>query len=76
MTHNADCTDAQEDVVVSTVASSLTTAQRWVPNDSATITAPAGGTLAGTVTFQLFTNATCSGTAKYTQDVAVSGASG
>ena len=75
VTHNADCADAQEDVVVSTVASSLTTAQRWVPNDSATVSAPAGGALAGTVTFELFTNATCTGTAKYTQEVAVSGTS-
>jgi len=33
----------------------MTTAQRWVPNDSATITAPAGtGNLAGTVTFTLY----------------------
>ena len=37
--------------------SSLTTAQTWVPNDSATISAPAGsGNLAGTVSFALYAN--------------------
>jgi len=74
-THNADCADAEEDVVVTTVASSISTAQRWLPNDSATISAAAGGNLAGSVRFELFTNGTCTGTAVYTQDVAVSGAS-
>jgi hypothetical protein len=47
---------------------SMDTAQRFVPNDSATITvASGGGNLAGTVVFKLFVNnATCSGTADYT----------
>jgi hypothetical protein len=75
ITHNAACTDTNEDVTVTTVASSLSTAQKWVPNDSATVSAPAGGNLAGTVTFKLYTNGTCSGTAVYSEDVAVSGAS-
>ena len=35
-THNAACTDTNEDVTVNTVPSSMTTAQNWVPNDSAT----------------------------------------
>jgi hypothetical protein len=74
-THNADCSDANEDVVVTSVASSMTTAQTWVPNDSATISAPAGGNLAGTVSFDLFANATCTGTATYSTTAAVSGAS-
>jgi hypothetical protein len=60
LTHNADCSDtAHEDVLVSTVASSMTTAQRWVPNDSATISAPAGGNLAGTVSFKLYASNDC-----------------
>ena len=59
-THNADCTDADEDVVVNTVASSLTSAQSWVPNDSVTVSAPAGsGTLAGTVSFALYASSDC-----------------
>lgn len=75
-THNADCTDTDEDVVVSTVASSLTSAQRWVPNDSVTVSAPAGGNLSGKVTFTLYDDATCTGTVVYGPfDATVSGAS-
>ncbi len=59
LTHNADCTDAEEDVTVTNVASSMTTAQRWVPNDSATISAPAGGNLAGDVSFKLYASDDC-----------------
>jgi len=60
VTHNADCTDANEDVVVTSVPSSLTSAQSWVPNDSVTISAPAGsGNLAGTVSFALYASSDC-----------------
>ena len=42
------------------MASSLTSAQSWVPNDSATISAPAGsGNLAGTVSFDLYAYGDC-----------------
>ncbi len=75
-THNADCTDANEDVVVNTVASTLSSEQTWVPNDSATVSAPAGGDLAGTVTFTLYPSLDCTGTAVLpAEDVAVAGAS-
>jgi hypothetical protein len=74
-THNADCTDTNEDVTVNTVASSMTTAQTWVPRDSATISAPAGGDLAGTVFFDLYKSSDCSGTAIYSSTAGVSGAS-
>jgi hypothetical protein len=74
-TFNGDCSDANEDVVVFTVASSMTSAQSFIPNDSATISAPAGGSLAGSVSFDVYESADCSGTAIYHQDVAVSGAS-
>jgi hypothetical protein len=74
--HNTDCSDANEDVVVQSVASSLSSEQSFIPNDEATVSAPAGsGNLAGTVTFELFESSDCSGTAIYTKDVAVSGAS-
>ncbi|HKX66844.1 MAG TPA: hemagglutinin, partial [Intrasporangium sp.] len=74
--HNTACTDTNEDVVVNTVASSLTSAQTWVPSDSVTVSAPAGGNLAGTVLFEFFTNGTCNGTAAYTSPLrTVSGAS-
>ena len=60
--HNADCTDANEDVVVSTVASTLSSAQNWLPNDSVTVSAPAGsGDLDGTVSFDLYASADCTG---------------
>jgi hypothetical protein len=75
ITHNAACTDTNEDVTVTSVASSMTTAQSWVPNDSATISAPAGGSLAGTVSFELFANATCTGSSIYSTTASVSGSS-
>lgn len=78
LTHNAACTDNNEDVTVLTVASSMTTAQRWVPNDSATISAPAGGNLAGTVSFELYASSDCAvggDSAIYSTTAAVSGAS-
>lgn len=64
-THNAACTDANEDVVVQTVTPGLATAQKWVPNDDATITATAGGDLTGSVSFTLFPSTDCTGTAVY-----------
>ncbi|MCY4727891.1 hypothetical protein NYO98_16515 [Nocardioides sp. STR2] len=75
-THNASCADTNEDVVVSTVPSSLTSAQRWVPNDSVTVSAPAGsGNLAGTVSFDLYASSDCTGNAVYSTTESVSGAS-
>jgi hypothetical protein len=66
VTHNADCADEDENVVVNTVPSTLETAQSWVPNDSATISAPAGsGDLDGTVTFTLYESGDCTGTVLY-----------
>lgn len=74
-THNSGCNDAAEDVVVTSVKSSMTSAQSFIPNDSATVSAPAGGALAGTVTFKLYESSDCSGTAILTQQKPVSGAS-
>jgi hypothetical protein len=74
-THNATCTDSNEDVVVTSVASSMTSAQSFIPNDSATVSAPQGGALAGTVTFKLYESNNCSGTAILTESRPVSGAS-
>jgi hypothetical protein len=66
-THNADCEDSNEDVAVLSVPSSLTSAQRWTPNDSVTITVPAGsGNIVGNVDFKLYASADCSGSAIYT----------
>jgi hypothetical protein len=74
-TFNGDCSDANETVVVKSVKSSMASAQSFIPNDSATISAPQGGNLAGSVKFEVFESSDCSGTAIYTQTVAVSGAS-
>jgi len=74
-TFNGDCSEATETVHVTSVASSMTSAQSFIPNDSATVTAPAGGDLAGSVTFMVFESTDCTGSALYTQTVPVSGAS-
>jgi hypothetical protein len=78
-THNTACDDTNEDVVVSTVASSMTTAQTWIPRDSATISAPSGGALAGSVSFSLYASSDCgvagSDTAIYSTTRPVAGAS-
>jgi hypothetical protein len=74
------CTDPAEDVVVSKAASSITSTQNYIPNDTATISGT--GTLNGTVTFTLYrTDAQCqadpnnnSGTAVYTQSGVALGA--
>ena len=78
VTHNAACTDTNEDVTVTSVPSAMTTAQSWVPNDSATVSATAGGDLAGSVSFSLYASGDCAvggDAAIYTTTVAVSGAS-
>jgi hypothetical protein len=76
LTHNfPGCADDDEDVVVNTVPSSLTSAQKWVPNDSVTVSASAGGNLAGTVSFALYATSDCSGTAVYSTTAAVAGTS-
>jgi hypothetical protein len=56
---NALCDQSRENVIVTSVASSLTSAQSFIPNDSATVSAPEGGNLAGSVTFELFGSADC-----------------
>jgi hypothetical protein len=40
-----------------------TTAQKWLPNDTATVVSQGGSTIAGSVTFSLYENANCSGSA-------------
>jgi hypothetical protein len=66
---------SSECFTVNPVASSISTAQAWVPNDSATVSAPAGGNLAGTVYFDLYTGGSCSGTLLYSTSKSVAGAS-
>ena len=79
VTHNAACGDTAEDVTVTSVPSSLTTAQSWVPSDSADISASAGGDLAGTVSFDLYASGDCgvagSDSPIYSSTAAVAGTS-
>jgi hypothetical protein len=60
--HNTACDDPEEDVDVTSVPSSISTAQSFIPNDSATVSAQQGGALAGSVTFKVFESSDCSGT--------------
>jgi hypothetical protein len=73
---SGSCGDANESSVVNKAPSSISTAQRYYPNDAATI----GGGGAGTVTFKLYgpNNATCDpsgNSAVYSQTVNVAGGS-
>jgi hypothetical protein len=74
-THNSACADPNENVTVTDVPSSMTTGQTWVPNDSATVSATAGGSMKGTVSFGLYPSSDCTGTAIYSTSADVSGAS-
>jgi hypothetical protein len=66
---------ASECFVANPVAASGTTAQKWLPNDSGTISASAGGNLAGSATFTLYPSGDCTGTSVYSESVPVAGAS-
>jgi len=68
------CGDEGESSTVNQDQPTISTEQSWVPQDEATVVAPAGGDLLGTVTFTLFPSTDCSGTAVYAEDVAVDGA--
>jgi len=68
--HDGDCSDANENVVVQQIPTTIKTKQDWIPNDTVTITStnnnftlPSGGTLV----FSLYDTATCTGTVKYTE---------
>ncbi len=74
-THNATCTELNESVDVESVPTELTSAQSWVPNDSVTVDAKAGGDLGGDVSFALYPGSDCTGTALYSVTKSVSGAS-
>jgi hypothetical protein len=55
----------------------ISTAQSWVPNDSATVAVAAGqGDLAGSVRFRLYDNASCTGTELHDQTVLISTGTG
>jgi hypothetical protein len=53
----------------------MSTAQSFIPNDSATVSAPQGGNLAGSVRFQAYESSDCSGSAIVDQTKTVAGGS-
>jgi hypothetical protein len=53
---------------VTPAAANIDTAQELFPQDSATLSANAGGTPTGTVDFALYAGADCSGTPVFTQE--------
>jgi hypothetical protein len=74
---STSCNDANESSVVNKAPSSVATAQSVLPQDSATVTASAGGTPTGSVVFSLFgpNDAACSAGAVFTQTVSLSSGS-
>ncbi|KRA38526.1 MULTISPECIES: hypothetical protein [unclassified Nocardioides] len=76
VSHNTDCDEDSEEVEVTDVPSTIETAQSWVPNDSATLSAAAGGDMKGTVTFDLYATGDCTGAVVFTEDVAIDDPSG
>ncbi len=67
------CGDPGESSVVNKAAPSVATAQKLFPQDSAAISATAGGTPTGSVSFKLFgpNDASCSGSAVYSETVSL-----
>jgi hypothetical protein len=76
VTHNADCSDGDENVTVRQIPTEIRTKQNWIPNDTAEIKATVGNLAAGgTVVFSLYSNATCTGSAVYTETKTLAGGS-
>ena len=72
--HNDQCNDSNESVVVRQIPTEIKSKQDWIPNDTATITSTIGNLAdGGSVAFSLYANATCVGTAVYSQTVGVAG---
>ncbi|WP_404387664.1 hypothetical protein [Humibacillus xanthopallidus] len=66
----------RECFTATSVPSTISTAQNWLPNDAATVSATAGGAMAGTVTFTLYNSTNCAaGTSVYTENRPVAAAS-
>jgi hypothetical protein len=77
---STSCGDSNESSIVGKAPSTIITAQQIFPQDSATLSASAGGTPTGSVTFKLFgpNNSTCDSNgaaAKYSETVTLVGGS-
>ena len=65
-----------EKVTVQQIGTDIKSKQSWIPNDKATVSAESGNLAAGgSVLFELFTTADCSGSSVFSQTVAVPGGS-
>jgi hypothetical protein len=65
---------SNEKVTVEQIGTDIKTKQSWYPNDTVTVSAEAGNLAnGGSVFFELFTNATCTGAAVYSETVAIAG---
>jgi len=76
VTHNADCSDGDENVTVRQIPTNIKTKQSWFPNDTATITSSLAGNnlgAGGTVDFTLYDTGTCTGTVLYTERQTLAG---
>lgn len=71
-TASGACGDANESSAVQKAPATIATAQKFYPQDSATVSAGAGGTPTGTVRFLLFLTSDCSDPAVYDQTVTLS----
>lgn len=76
VSHNTACDEESEEVDVTDVPSTIETAQAWVPNDSATLSATAGGDMNGTVYFDLYATSDCTGAAVYSEEIEIDDPSG
>lgn len=66
---DSPCNAEHESSVVNKAPANIATAQELFPQDSATLSASAGGTPSGTVHFALYASADCSGTPVYEETV-------
>jgi hypothetical protein len=65
---------SSEKVTVEQIPTNIKTRQSWIPNDTATVSAASGNLAAGgSVAFSLYDNATCSGTALFSQSRPIAG---
>jgi hypothetical protein len=70
----SSCSDSNESVTVRQIPTGIKTKQSWYPQDTATISSTVGNLVAGgSVTFELFDNATCTAPAKFSETDSVAG---
>jgi hypothetical protein len=70
----SSCSDSNESVTVRQIPTGIKTKQSWYPQDTAEVNATVGNLAAGgTVKFDLYDNATCTGTAKFEESDTLTG---